>query len=228
MKVTPARVRFVLEATFLIVVAAICWAASLSWKGIVPAMAGAWVLVTLVERSANSDRRRGGEDAPAEPEPEAEVPPPSSHVTVLDGEPAAEQPPTPIPEPGPEPGPTPEPIPPAPEPSPPRPEPTPLPDPNPQLEVVPDPEPEPEPEFEPIAEPTVARLPQRDGAPREWNVWELERIARDVEGNDAGRDQELAFLLLELRQFANADGMLPPSFDPVIREAFGELLYAGI
>ena len=183
MRVTSARVRFVLEAVFLIVVAAICWAASLSWKGIVPAMAGAWVLVTLVERSANSDRRRRREEAPAEQEPEAAAPPPPSHVTVLDGEPEAEQPPTPIPEP--------EPIPPAPEPSPPRPEPTPLPDPNPQLEVVPEPEPEPE----PIAEPNVAHLPQRDGAPREWNVWELERIARDVEGNDAGRDQELAFLL---------------------------------
>ena len=226
MKVTPARVRFVLEAAFLIVVAAICWAASLSWKGIVPAMAGAWVLVTLVERSATGDRRRRREEAPPEQEPEAAVPPPPSHVTVIDGEPEAEQPPTPIPEPGPEPGPAPEPVPPAPEPSPPRPEPTPLPDPNPQLEAVPDPEAIPEPE--PIAEPTVAHLPQRDGAPREWNVWELERIARDIEGNEPGRDQELAFLLLELRQFANADGMLPPSFDPVIRETFGELLYAGI
>jgi outer membrane biosynthesis protein TonB len=200
-KVTSGRARFVLNAAFLVVVAAICWAASVSWKGIVPAMAGAWVLMTLVERAANSGRRRR-EEAPAKQKPEAE------------------QPPTPIPEPAPEP------IPPAPEPSPPRPEPTPLPDPNPQLEVVPDPEPVPEPE--PIVEPSVARLPQRDGAPREWNVWELERIARDVEGNDARRDQELAFLLLELRQFANADGMLQPSFDPVIRETFGELLYAGI
>jgi hypothetical protein len=199
-KVTSARVRFVLKAAFLIVVAAICWAASLSWKGIVPAMVGAWVLMTLVERAANSGERRRREAAPAEQESEAE------------------QPPTPIPEPGPEPGPAPEPVPPVPEPSPPRPEPTPLPDPNPQLEAVPDPEPE----------PIAAPLPQRDGAPREWNVWELERIARDIEGTDAGRDQELAFLLLELRQFANADGMLPPSFDPVIRETFGELLYAGI
>jgi hypothetical protein len=165
----------------------------------------AWTRFVLKrERAANRSRRRRHEAAPAEQEPEAE------------------QPPTPIPEPGPEPGPAPEPVPPVPEPAPPRPEPTPQPDPNPQLEAVSDPEPE------PIAEPSVAHLPQRDGAPREWNVWELERIARDIEGTDVGRDQELAFLLLELRQFANADGMLPPSFDPVVRETFSELLYAGI
>ena len=96
------------------------------------------------------------------------------------------------------------------------------------FEQEPEPEPEPPPQIAAPPEPSVARLPHRDGAAREWNVWELERIAREREGEDAGRDQELAFLLLELRQFAHADGLLPASFDPVIRETFGELLYAGI
>ena len=41
-------------------------------------------------------------------------------------------------------------------------------------------------------------------------------------------DPQLAFLLLELRQFANAHGQLPVSFDPVVRESFGELLYAAV
>jgi hypothetical protein len=213
MSLSRARVRFILEAVFLIIVAAICWAAHLTWKGIVPAMAVAWALVTFVERSANS-----GASAH---DPEAVEEAPVDDV-------AAEQPPVPIPEPAPEPGPAPEPIPPAPEPTPPRPEPTPQPDPNPQLQAVPELEPEPEPEPVAPPEPTVARLPQRDGAPRQWNVWELERIAREREGDDAIRDDELTFLLLELRQFANADGMLPASFDGVIRETFGELLYAGI
>lgn len=226
MKLTPARVRFLLEAAFLVLVAAICWAASLSWKGIVPAMAGAWVLVTLVERSANSERRREQAGQAADLRSEQARADAPGDVTVIQSEsaPVAEQPPTPIPEPGPDPAPLPEPVPPAPEPSPPVPEPTPVPDPNPQLEVVPEPSPE------AVAGPAsnVAHLPQRDGAPREWNVWELERIAREREGEDATRDQELTFMLLELRQFANADGMLPPSFDPVIRETFGELLYAGI
>ena len=42
------------------------------------------------------------------------------------------------------------------------------------------------------------------------------------------RDEELAFLLLELRQFANADGQLSVDFDPVVRESFGELIYAAV
>ncbi len=127
-----------------------------------------------------------------------------------------EQPPAPGP--GPVPPPAPEPAPPAPDPQPPTPEPKP---PAPELRAVPAPEPEPEPAGDP--ERSVARIPL-NGAPREWNVWELERLARSGEA----RDEELAFLLLELRQFANADGRLPVSFDPVVRESFGELLYAAV
>lgn len=125
-----------------------------------------------------------------------------------------EQPPAP--DPGPVPPPAPEPAPPAPEPQPPTPEPTP---PAPELRAVPTPEPEPAAD----PEPGVARIPL-NGAPREWNVWDLERLARDFEA----RDEELAFLLLELRQFADADGRLPVSFDPVVRESFGELLHAAV
>jgi hypothetical protein len=93
--------------------------------------------------------------------------------------------------------------------------------PAPDLRALPTPEPEPAADLDPGV--AVARIPG-NGAPREWNVWELERLARDGEA----RDEELAFLLLELRQFANADGRLPVSFDPVIRDSFGELLYAAV
>jgi hypothetical protein len=134
---------------------------------------------------------------------------------------AAEHPPTPDPEPEP---PPPEPAPPAPEPVPPTPEPG---APPPQLRSVPPPEPEPEVPPEQVPEP-VARLPLDAGEPREWNVWELERLARESDGSDSAHDEELAFLLLELRQFANADGQLPVGFDPVVRESFGELLYAAV
>jgi hypothetical protein len=151
--------------------------------------------------------------APAEPVAE-EMPTAGGFLS----EPAAdEHPPTPVPEPGP---PAPEPAPPAPEPEPPTPEPGPPP---PQLRAAP----EPEPVREDVHEP-VAYLPWDGGEPREWNVWELERLAREDEGRDPRRDEELAFLLLELRQFANADGQLPVGFDPVVRESFGELLYAAI
>jgi len=125
-----------------------------------------------------------------------------------------EHPPAPVP--GPVPPPAPEPAPPAPDPQPPTPDPTP---PAPERRSVP--APEPAADLEP--EPPVARIPL-NGAPREWNVWELERLARDGEA----RDEELTFLLIELRQFANADGKLSVSFDPVIRESFGELLYAAV
>jgi len=133
-----------------------------------------------------------------------------------------EHPPMPVPEPEP----TPEPAPPAPEPQPPTPEPG---EPPPQLRSVPPPEPEREPEPEDAAVPElVVRLPLDGAEPREWNVWELERLAQAAGGGDPARDEELAFLLLELRQFANADGQLSVDFDPVVRESFGELIYAAV
>jgi hypothetical protein len=63
----------------------------------------------------------------------------------------------------------------------------------------------------------------RANGPRAWNLWDLERIARDREGT-MGRDEERAALLMELRQFASADGMLPTSFDGLVRESFGDLI----
>jgi hypothetical protein len=133
-----------------------------------------------------------------------------------------EHPPMPVPEPEP----TPEPAPPAPEPQPPTPEPG---EPPPQLRSVPPPEPEREPEPEEARAPEpVVRLPLDGAEPREWNVWELERLAQAAGGGDPARDEELAFLLLELRQFANADGQLSVDFDPVVRESFGELIYAAV
>jgi hypothetical protein len=60
---------------------------------------------------------------------------------------------------------------------------------------------------------------------REWNIWELERRARE-QARDAGRDQEWAALFMHLRQFANADGVLPMQFDGLIRESFSKLIQA--
>src|SRR6266566_3527175 len=101
--------------------------------------------------------------------------------------------------------------------------PMPVPEPEPTPEPAP-PAPEPQP---PTPEPGV-RLPLDGVEPREWNVWELERLAQAAGGGDPARDEELAFLLLELRQFANADGQLAVDFDPVVRESFGELIYAAV
>ena len=74
----------------------------------------------------------------------------------------------------------------------------------------------------------VVRLPLDGAEPREWNIWELDRLAHEAEGRDPAHDEELVFLLLQLRQFANADGQLPLDFDPVVRQSFGELIYAAV
>lgn len=52
-----------------------------------------------------------------------------------------------------------------------------------------------------------------------WNVWSLEQLARD---NPSA--EELAFLVLSLREFADSSGTLPADFDPLVRESFGDLL----
>jgi hypothetical protein len=110
----------------------------------------------------------------------------------------------------------------------PEPEPEPAPQPEPEAEPEPkpppEPEPEPEPEPPPAAEPVVP-LPV-GSEPREWNLWELERVTRQAAGADVARDEERSFLLMYLREFAGPDGMLPVTFDPLVRETFGDLLGA--
>jgi hypothetical protein len=90
--------------------------------------------------------------------------------------------------------------------------------------VTPEPELEPEPEPETPPEPAIAVIPP--AVPREWNLWELERVTRESAGADAARDEERSFLLMYLREFADPDGVLPVTFDPLVRETFGELLGA--
>jgi outer membrane biosynthesis protein TonB len=201
-------IRFLIEAAFIVLIAAAVAIAHLGKLWIALAVGGAWVLVALVERNVQADNSRLREgrlgflfgrseaETPEVQPVERELPPPS-HVTVLESEPEELEP-------------------------------------EPTLQSVPDPPPEPEPESEAEPEPgvepqpQVAYLPRADGAPREWNVWELERLAREREGQDPAHEEELAFLLVELRQFANADGHLPVTFDPIVRDAFGDDLYTAV
>jgi hypothetical protein len=67
-------------------------------------------------------------------------------------------------------------------------------------------------------------LPKNDG-PREWNLWELERAAREHASGDVARDEERAYLLMYLREFAGPDGVLPADFDSLVRDAFSEVLH---
>ena len=90
---------------------------------------------------------------------------------------------------------------------------------------APEPEPEPKPKPPPPAPERVAE-PPAPAEPREWNLWELERVSREAAGADTARDEERSFLLMYLREFADPDGMLPVSFDPLVRETFGDVLGA--
>jgi hypothetical protein len=97
--------------------------------------------------------------------------------------------------------------------------------------------PDPEPEPGPPARAWRRRAPERDEsvvrlqlpqAPREWNVWELERLASAAEGEDPAKDEERAILVLSLRHYADASGVLPVDFDALVREAFEPELLDGL
>jgi hypothetical protein len=199
--------RFLLEGALLAVVAAVLAVLAPGWIEIVLVMAGALLLTIGFERYAAGRERRGEPLLPKRPE-----------------RPAAQE--APAPEPAPEP------------------EPEPVAGVEPSAEQ-PDDEEEPgleppgeaprgwrgrrprpeQPEAPEQAPATAVRPPAGDDAdePREWNIWVLERLARDSAGVDAARDEERALLLMHLREFAGPDGMLPASFDDLVRESFGEL-----
>ena len=175
---------------------------------------------------------RSEPEPPSEPEPSLE--PPSQPESRPAPEPEPERAPLPSP-PEPEPAPPP---PPAPE-SPPEPvfaapvqaEPPParaeplrsrlL-----RLRSVPSPRPEPAPEPAAAAPatPSVVEFRPRTIEPREWNLWDLERIAREEVREHPERRDEWSYLFLHLREFAQADGSLPTEFDGLVRESFAGML----
>jgi len=229
--------RFAAEVGFIVVVAAALALAHVGWVAIVLVMAAAWLLTALVEWAAWRRGRAAQPPVGASAAVEGvggsrEVPPvktvapvretiPVPHVRVLEREPeaaptapeapvAAEPPAVEPPAEEPQPEPEPE-LPPA----------AVEPQPEPEPELPPaavEPQPEPEPELPPAA---VA-----PPGPQTWNLWELERLAREQAGGDVARGEELSYLLIYLREFANAEGVLPSDFDELIRESFGDLLAA--
>jgi outer membrane biosynthesis protein TonB len=241
--------RTVVEAAFLIAVPVVAAALGFSTWTIIAASAVAYLLIFVLEatlwregtpapglsrlRLPARNVRVKPPAAPAEPEPEPEVvvvskpvvapvtaPAPVTvdrahdHVRVL--------PKTPEP--------APEPAPPAVAPAP-EPEPQPVPEPVVEyapLTAVPEPEPVPVPVAVAVAPPepqTVVAIGV-SAVPRQWNLWELERLTRESAGDDVVRDEERQFLLMYLREFADSDGQLPVDFDGLVRDSFGELVGA--
>ena len=170
---------------------------------------------------AAPDLEPAREEPEAAPEVVAEHPELDEEPEVALSEPAAEPEPEPEPQPAPEAEPRPDAA----------PEPRPKP-PQPVLRPVPAP---PAPPAQPARPPQPARpaAGSRDvidlrtrvtAQPRRWNLWDLERRARDEAQRDPLRYEEWSFLFVHLRQFASPDGSLPTEFDGLVRESFGELL----
>jgi hypothetical protein len=198
--------RFLIEAGFIIAVAVVAGFERLSTLWIIAAVASAWIIVAIVEivvwgRQVVALQPRAAGPAATESELPAVVP--ASPVRVQT-QPPVESQREPEPEPATEPSRE-----------------------SPRIVAVPSPappEPEPQPEPEPDAARVVAFIQANDG-PREWNLWELERAARDHATDDVARNEERSYLLMYLREFAGPDGVLPTDFDGLVRDAFGDVLH---
>ena len=202
--------RFLIEAGFIIAVAVVAGIERLGTWWIILVVAAAWILVAIVEIVVWA-RQVAGRQTPGtrrvEPVPAPSPPSVPSVIVRPEPEPLRERPP----------------------------EPEPIWEP-PRVAAVPTPPPEPETELEPSPEPTrpepvpetarvLAFTPGND-APREWNLWELERVAREHAGEDVAQAEERAYLLMYLREFAGPDGVLPADFDGLVRDAFGDVLHS--
>jgi hypothetical protein len=70
----------------------------------------------------------------------------------------------------------------------------------------------------------VVEFRPRTSEPRQWNLWDLERIAREELREHPERRDEWSYLFLHLREFAHADGSLPTEFVGLVRESFAGML----
>jgi hypothetical protein len=209
--------RTAVEAAFLVAVPITANELGSPWPAIVGASIVGYLFVVLVEVALLRDRQGGARPRLGFPrptrEPKLKPAPPATLEIPVEPQPvlvAAERTPEPATESPPEPEPEPEPI---------R-----------VLQPVPDPEPEAEPEQEPLVpEPAVRATVVPIGIsalPRQWNIWDLERLTREASGSDTILDEERSFLLMYLRDFAGPDGELPIDFDGLVRDSFGELVGA--
>jgi len=229
-----AELRPLLVIVVMAAALAVAWAVEwLSWRQEVPR--------PVAEGPAVDEAGDGVAAAPHPPEPQVS---PTASPAPVEPAPPPFEPPAPLSpvapaEPGPvvEPEPLLEPAAPAEPASPPVvPQPEPPPPPRPPLRPVPTLPPEPPPTaperapaaaepVRPAARSDVVDLRTRATvAPRRWNLWDLERRARDEQQRDPARYEEWSYLFVHLRQFATPDGSLPTEFDGLVRESFGDLL----
>lgn len=202
----PAPFRFTVEAALLVAVGLALAAAEFELVPFVLVMSVTWLLIATGERVLSRPGAALHSARGHSPEPVKSSPPVHRR---RDGRPAVSLPePESTPHEEPEPEPEPKRV-------------VAVPEPRPERE--PEPEPEPEPEVEPNEQ--AVELPQTTSRrPDGWNLWELEQRARQRAGQDPLRDEEWNALFVSLRGFASPDGTLPPQFDQLVHESFGELI----
>ena len=61
-------------------------------------------------------------------------------------------------------------------------------------------------------------------AARGWDIWELSALVEATPGQDPAREEERRQILYHLREHAAVDGRIPPGFENLIYEVFGELM----
>jgi len=61
-------------------------------------------------------------------------------------------------------------------------------------------------------------------AARGWDLWALGTLVDDTPDQDPAREEERRQVLYHLRQHASVDGRIPPGFESLIYEVFGELM----
>jgi hypothetical protein len=203
----PAPARFAAETVFLVAVGLALAAADLDLVPFALVMSVTWLVVASGERllsrtgvaAASAPRLEAAQALPPvgiTPEERPELRPRERETTPAE---------TPVSEPEPEPGRGSKPEPFA------------------RTQTQPEPEREPQPEEEPEEE--VVALPETASRrPDGWNLWDLERRARQRSGRDRLRDEEWNALFVSLRDFASPDGTLPAEFDELVEESFGELI----
>jgi hypothetical protein len=198
------RLRFVFEAAFLILVAVGATLMELSPLAIVLLLGAAAILVALIEGASSRARALGAGEEHDVPPP-APAPEPSEEPAAPDGS------------------------------APPGPVVTKRPLDLPDLEQPPAAAPaatvRPRRALARAARRVIPPAPSPPSAPpapppaREWNLWDLERRARE-QAVDAPRAEEWSALFTNLRVFASPDGVLPKEFDKLVRESFPELIEA--
>jgi len=93
------------------------------------------------------------------------------------------------------------------------------------VEPEPEPQPEPEPASETVPEPEPVHAPLPVAHPRAgaWTLPALESLVRQRSQASAEHREEWANYLFFLREHADADGTLAPSFDQLVHDVFGPL-----